>query len=190
MTIGIITYLFFGGPNYHFIYKFVNLIITRVGDLVRTAAEKTMCKALGDVRIPYQVFRLYCFECKDHFEWKNWQVPDLCHIGKHKLWFREFARPDIVITSSDKRRTAVIRVDGGIHEKKRVKNNDYFQTIKFNDCGVRVFIVKNEDIEPRYSPTFQPHALALLFRRLLDEPTLYNKNYSSSKYWKEHNRKL
>lgn len=159
-------------------------------DLIRTPSEKIMCKALGDLKIPYQVFRLYCFKCRDHYEYKKGGLPEFCQIGRHYLRRGEFARPDIVITSSDKERTAIIRVDGGVHEKKRVKANDYFQTLKFFDCGVQVFVVKNEDIDKRYSPTFQPHALALLFKRLLDEPELYDKIYTKSKYWEEHNRKL
>ncbi len=117
-------------------------------------------------------------------------MPEFCQMGKHYLRQGEFARPDIIITSSDSKRIAVIRVDGGVHEKKKRKIYDYFQTMKFFECGVQVFIVKNEAVDHRYSPTFQPHALALLFKRLLDEPELYDKIYTKSKYWDEHNRKL
>lgn len=103
-----------------------------------------------------------------------------------------FARPDIIITS-DKGAVGIIRIDGGVHKKKRINNKDFWQTQSFFECKVRVFIVKNEDINPHrpdYQPTYQAHALALLFKKLLDEPELYDTIYLNSKSFKEHHRKI
>ena len=162
-------------------------------ELIRTYFEKIMCQALADLHIPYRIFALYCFRCKSWFEWSKYSIPR-CHIGGHDLVARDFARPDILITGGpDNKTLGVIRIDGAIHQKKRIKNKDYFQTRNFLDQGVKVFIVENSDINPKrpdYAPNFAPHYFALLFKRLLDEPELYDRLYLSSRYFNEHVGKI
>lgn len=161
-------------------------------ELIRTYYEKIMCQALAELKIPYTVYGLYCFKCRDYFQWTKYSIPR-CHLGGHDLEPKLFARPDIIITSSDNKTIGVIRIDGNIHQKKRIKNKDYWQTTNFLEAGVRVFIVNNSDINPKrpdYAPNFAPHALALLFKRLLDEPALYDRLYLESKFFKEHYHKI
>ena len=152
-----------------------------------------MCQALAELRIPFHIYALYCFTCHAWFEWKKYSIPK-CHIGNHDLEPKNFARPDVLITGGPYNLSlGVIRIDGNIHQKKRIKNKDYWQTKHFLDQGVRVFIVDNSDINPKrpdYAPNFAPHALALLFKRCLDEPELYDRIYLESKFFKEHHKKI
>ena len=164
-----------------------------MGELERTYFERLMCQALTDLKIEFSIFQLWCFHCRDSFLWEKYEFPPQCAIGKHKFVDKQVARPDIIISSMDKKTKGVIRIDGPVHQKRKVKNKDFWQTKMFIEQGVRVFIVENSDInpgKPDYACNFTPHALALLFQRLLDEPNLYDRLYFTSSHMKSHFRKI
>ena len=99
-----------------------------MGELIRTRYEHIMCKALEDLNIKYEIFQLFDFQCGQYFRWSKWEPPKLCIKCNTPLIPTQFARPAVVITSTDRKRVGVIRVYGVIKEKKRVKSNDYFKT--------------------------------------------------------------
>lgn len=45
------------------------------------------------------------------------------------------------------KKVGIVRIDGGIHSKKRVMIRDYWQYMDFTDRGIKVFIVLNDDLD-------------------------------------------
>lgn len=45
------------------------------------------------------------------------------------------------------KKIGILRVDGGIHEKRRVKMRDYHQYQDFKERHIKVFIITNDDID-------------------------------------------
>lgn len=45
------------------------------------------------------------------------------------------------------KKVGIVRIDGGIHNKKRVMIRDYWQYMDFKTRGIKVFIVQNDDLD-------------------------------------------
>ena len=138
-------------------------------EAIRTKQEKTLEIAFKRLEIPYLINQIYCFECGNYFEWVLHKLPELCPIGRHRMdgAYGKIAVPDFILikkrhelgpvpkNSNEIRQTStyeelgIIRVDGPIHEKKRIEIRDKFQTQNFLKRGIKVFVVDNSEIDGR-----------------------------------------
>jgi len=114
--------------------------------------------------------------------------PDRCPYGRHN-WTElgMFARPDFLLLGNNDR-IGIVRVDGAIHDNRKHIISDAWQVKRFHECGVRVFIVRNEHIDgfevnkhskrkstfPARTPDYVHMAIAHFFWSALNDNKIYD----------------
>lgn len=117
-----------------------------------------MWKLLKFLEIPFEIDRILCFECGGaRFYWNSDQLPEMCLNGLHRMEKGSFCVPDVIL--ADKRapmpiqthsvgyepcKMSVLRVDGEVHNKRRVKCRDRGQERELKRLKIPYFVVENE----------------------------------------------
>lgn len=114
-------------------------------EAIRTDYEILFQRGLDSLDVIYVINSIYCFKCRKAFNWSKSEAPERCFRGGHK-WTElgQFARPDFSLLDEDGDIKAVVRIDGPVHDKRRQIMKDRFQAQSFLDCGIKVFIIRNE----------------------------------------------
>lgn len=128
-----------------------------VFSMIPTKSELLLRTAFEEIKVPVLTDQVYCFLCDNHFSWvSDKSLPSFCNVcGRY--WNKgEVAYPDMVIrwyfmglTGGLQTRQGIIRVDGGVHQKRRQANHDYWQVKDFRQRGWRVFIILNEELSKK-----------------------------------------
>lgn len=127
---------------------------------IHTIYEAYVARLLDYLDIPYEIDRLICFECNGaRFYWPRSEI-HTCQIGMHVMQKGQFCRPDFLIV--DKRapmplqthtigyepiKMSVLRIDGEIHDKKRIMARDRAQERELKRIGMEYFVIDNEELK-------------------------------------------
>lgn len=95
----------------------------------------------------YLINQTYCFTCGKYFTWDNFTCPTNCLRCGHLFEKGDFCRPDFILEWPKKKRVGVVMVNGGIHDRNRVRKRDKAIIRDLLDRKVRVFVVLNEEID-------------------------------------------
>lgn len=127
-----------------------------MAEVTSTIYEVYVQRLLKYLDIPFLTNHVLCFECGAHFYHPSDKQPT-CAIGLHQMPKGSFCRPDIII--EDKRapmplqsrtsdyipcRFSVLRIDGEVHEKRRVIKRDRAQEKELDGLNIPFFVSDNE----------------------------------------------
>lgn len=129
-----------------------------MGAPVHTLYEEYVWKLLKFLDIPFEIDRIVCFQCNGaRFYWNSDQLPEMCLVGLHRMVKGSFCIPDVIIV--DKRygvpvqthtlgyehcKMSILRVDGEVHNKRRVKSRDKGQERELNRLKIPYFVSEND----------------------------------------------
>lgn len=127
-----------------------------MGEVQTTIYELYVQRLLKYLDIPFLTNHVLCFDCGAHFYHPSSAKPT-CAVGLHDMTTGSFCRPDVII--EDKRapmpvqthteefvapRFSILRIDGEIHEKKRVIKRDRAQERDLNRLNIPFFVSDND----------------------------------------------
>jgi hypothetical protein len=121
-------------------------------EAIRTRYEFYVDKLLNFLEIPHQINQILCFTCSGaYFYWSDSSLPEQCAVGLHRLTKGDFARPDFILGGKkfpmpvkDKSPISVLRIDGGIHDKRIQMKKDKAQERCLRDLHIPYFVSENE----------------------------------------------
>lgn len=113
-------------------------------EAIRTSYEFYVEKLLNYLEIPFFTNQLLCFQCENHFYWSDSSIPPRCFLGQHGFSKGQFARPDFVLGEKTGGPFSVLRVDGGIHERRIQKKKDKFQEKALKELKIPYFVSEND----------------------------------------------
>ena len=125
---------------------------------IHTIYEMYIWQLLKFLEIPFEIDRILCFECGGaRFYWNSDQLPEMCLNGYHRMEKGSFCIPDIIIIDQrapmpiqthsigyEASKMSILRVDGEVHNKRRVKCRDRGQEKELKRLKIPYFVTENE----------------------------------------------
>ncbi len=161
-------------------------------EAIRTQYEILFEMIFKKAGIPYLINQVFCFNCNKWFGWESRDLPDKCGfcqvnfktVGKQERGY--LCRPDFLVDLNKSRefnvkKLAVIRIDGQVHKfSKAVRIADYHILHSLLKLGVRVFIIKNEELAKNTLPEIQEMVQEI--KEMIKDAKLYKKYIKSKRF--------